>query len=152
MAQATLCYMGTPLPLPKRGSGAFPQFSADVCCGQTAGWIKMPLCTKVGITPGHIVTWGPSSPFQKRAQSPIFGSSIVAKRSPISATAEHFWLNMHSRIRHVRLGTSIRASNPLRAFLLAPQIRLVLTIVRVYKLYLLTKIDFCCMGLSPRPN
>jgi len=26
-----------------------------VCCGQTAGWIKMPLGTKVGLSPGHIV-------------------------------------------------------------------------------------------------
>jgi len=26
-----------------------------VCCGQTAGWIKMPLGTEVGLGPGHIV-------------------------------------------------------------------------------------------------
>jgi len=30
-------------------------FSAHVYCSQTAGWIKMPLGTKVGRGPGHIV-------------------------------------------------------------------------------------------------
>jgi len=36
---------------PKKGHS--PPFSAHVCCGQTAGWIKMPLGTKVGLGPGH---------------------------------------------------------------------------------------------------
>ena len=40
-------------PTPKRDQS--PQFVAHVCCGQTAGWIKMPLGTKVGLGPGHIV-------------------------------------------------------------------------------------------------
>jgi len=34
-------------PPPKRGHSS--QFSADVYCGQMAGWIKMPLGTKVGV-------------------------------------------------------------------------------------------------------
>jgi len=34
----------------------------------------------------------------------------------------------------------IRSSNPLNAFLLAPQVRLLPTIVRVYKLYLLARL------------
>jgi len=72
-----------PAPLPKRGWGTTdPQFSAHVCCGQTAGWIKMPLDTEVVLGPGHIVLDGdPASSFRSM--------SIVAKRSPISATAEH---------------------------------------------------------------
>jgi len=28
------------LPLPKKGTRALPHFSAHVCYGQTAGWIK----------------------------------------------------------------------------------------------------------------
>ena len=36
--------------------GHRPPILAHVCCGQTAGWIKMPLGTKVG--PGHIVLDG----------------------------------------------------------------------------------------------
>ena len=34
------------------------QFSANVCCGQTAGWIKTPLGTEVDLGPGHIVLDG----------------------------------------------------------------------------------------------
>jgi len=45
---------GDPAPLPKRGT-APPQFSAHVCCGQMAGWIKMPHGMEVGLGPGHIV-------------------------------------------------------------------------------------------------
>ena len=33
-------------------NGQSPQFSSHVCCGQTAGWIKMPLGTEVGLGPG----------------------------------------------------------------------------------------------------
>jgi len=49
----------------------------------------MPLGTKVDLGPGHIVLDGdPASP--EGAQTPNFRPvSIVAKRWPISATAEH---------------------------------------------------------------
>jgi len=40
---------------PQKREAAGPQFSAHVCCGQTAGWIKMPLGTKVGLGTGNIV-------------------------------------------------------------------------------------------------
>jgi len=50
--------MGTQLPAPKRDS---PQFSAHTYCSRTAGWMKMPLGTKVGLSPsGDSVRWGPS--------------------------------------------------------------------------------------------
>jgi len=60
-----------------------------VYCGQTVGWIKMPLGTKVGLGPGHIVLDETQLPHGKRQSSPtIFRPmSIVAKRSPILATA-----------------------------------------------------------------
>jgi len=48
--------MGTQLRLPQRGIG--PQFSAHVCCGQTARWIKMPLGREVGLGRGNIVLNG----------------------------------------------------------------------------------------------
>jgi len=71
---------------PQRGTAL--QFSAHICCDQTAGWIKMPLGTEVDLGPSHIVLDGPSSP-GKRIAAPSFRLiSIVAKRSPISATAE----------------------------------------------------------------
>jgi len=64
-----------------------------VYCGQTVGWIKMPLGnrTEVGLGPVYSVRWRPSSPHGKgpAAPSPTFRPVyVVAKRSPISATAE----------------------------------------------------------------
>jgi len=45
---------------PKGTQPPHPQFSAHVCSGQTAGWIKMPLTdTEVGLGPRrHRVRWG----------------------------------------------------------------------------------------------
>jgi len=67
-------------------------------------WIKMPpLGTKVGLGPGgpHCVTWRTSSP-SKRGRSPAPSNfrpmSIVAKRLPISATAEHLFYNQCSAV------------------------------------------------------
>ena len=58
-----------------------PQFSVHVCCGQTAGWIKMSLGRKVGFGPGHIVLHGHPPPLPKKGTAPNFRPmSIVAKR------------------------------------------------------------------------
>ena len=76
--------MGTQLllPIPKRGS---PQFSAHVYCGQTAGWMTMPLGTEVDLGPGHIVLDGDSAPPAKGAQRPPFlPMSIVATVAHLS--------------------------------------------------------------------
>ena len=51
--------------------GAQPQFSAHVCCGQTAKWTKMPLGAEGGFGPGHIVLDGTQLP-TKGAQQPSF--------------------------------------------------------------------------------
>jgi len=52
-----------PASPPQKKGDAARQFWAHVCCGQTAGWIKMPLGTEVGLGPGDIVLdRGPSSP------------------------------------------------------------------------------------------
>jgi len=79
--------------------GQSPRFSAHVYCGQTAGWIKMPLGMEVGLGPGHIVLHGdPAHPAKgQNGTAPIFRPmSIVAKRSPISATAEHLYFLNYS--------------------------------------------------------
>jgi len=55
------------------------QFSAHVRCGQTAGWIKMPLGREVGLGPGDTVRWGPSSPLKGVQPSNFRPMSIVAK-------------------------------------------------------------------------
>jgi len=54
----------------------------------------MPLGTKVEFGPGHTALHGTQRlPPKKKNKSeiPNFGLSIVAKRSPISATAEHLF-------------------------------------------------------------
>jgi len=62
-----------------------------VYCGQTAGWIKMPLGMVVGLGQGDIVLDGdPTLPAERGTDAPTFRPmSIVAKRSPISGSAEH---------------------------------------------------------------
>jgi len=46
-----------------------------VYCGQTVGRIKMKLGLQVGLIPGHIVLWGPSSRSSKGAQ-PQFSAHV----------------------------------------------------------------------------
>jgi len=49
----------------------YPQFSAHVCYGQMAGWMKMPLGTEVGLGPDNIVLHGdPALPSKNGAQQP----------------------------------------------------------------------------------
>ena len=44
---------GDPAHPPQRGGD--PQFLAHICCGQMAGWIKMPLGMKEGLGPADCV-------------------------------------------------------------------------------------------------
>jgi len=71
---------GPSSPSPK---GYSPQFLAYVSCGQTAGWIKMPLGSEVGFSPDDIVLdRDPPPPPQKGGTAaPTFRPmSVVAKR------------------------------------------------------------------------
>jgi len=61
--------------------GTAAQFSAHIYCGQTTGYIKMPLGTKVGLFPGDIALDGdPVSPKRGIAAPTFRPMSIVAKR------------------------------------------------------------------------
>ena len=76
---------GDPAP-PK--CGIAPNFRPNVYCGQRAGCIRIPLGTEVGLGPGDILLDGDPAP-AKRGTAPSFRPmSIVAKRSPLSATGE----------------------------------------------------------------
>ena len=55
-----------PAPLPKMGRSPPPQFSAHFYCGQTAGCIKMPIVTEVGLSPGEFVLDGDPALFPNR--------------------------------------------------------------------------------------
>ena len=58
--------------------GRSPQFSAHICFGQMAGWIKMPLGREVGLGPRDIVLDGdPAPPPQKGAEPPVFGPCLL---------------------------------------------------------------------------
>jgi len=71
--------MGTEVLLPK--GPQLPQFSAHVPCGQTAGWIKMPLGMGVAFGPGDFVLDGDPAPQKTVLPRPDFRPmSIVAKR------------------------------------------------------------------------
>ena len=76
-------------PAPPKGTVP-PQFLACVCCGQTEGWIKMPLGRAVDLG-DTLLDGDPAPPPRKGHNSPpsFRPTSIVAKRSPISANAEH---------------------------------------------------------------
>ena len=81
-----LCVRCGPSPLPQKGAEHPPQFSAHFYCGQTAGWNKMPLGTKVGLSPGDSVLDGDPAPYPKRGEAPpnFRPTSIVAKRLHVS--------------------------------------------------------------------
>jgi len=67
---------GTQIPLPK---GAYPKFSAHVCCGEMAAWIKMPLGMKLGLGPGDFVLDGDLAPppkSQKEGGAPKFSAHV----------------------------------------------------------------------------
>jgi len=70
-----------------------------VYCGQTVGWIKMPLGMEVGLDSRDIVLDGdPATPKIGAQQVPTFRlMSIVAKRSPTSATSEQLLLHNTKR-------------------------------------------------------
>jgi len=45
-------------PAPPSPKGHSPQFSAHICCGQTAAWIMMSLGMALGLSPGDFVLDG----------------------------------------------------------------------------------------------
>jgi len=93
--------MGPSSPHKKRRRS--PQFSAHVCCCQTAGWIKIPHCMEVGLSPGHVVRWEPSSPL-KRAQPPIFSRCLLRSNGWMDHVATWYIRRPWPRPHCVRLG------------------------------------------------
>jgi len=89
MHQDTTWYVGRPRPRrhcvrwgpnsPSPNGAQSPQLLANVHCGQTAGWIKMPLGTKLKLGPGDVVLDGVAAPPTpvKGAQPPVFGPCLL---------------------------------------------------------------------------
>ena len=99
---------GDPAPLPQRGR-ALLQFSAHICCGQLAGWIKMHLGMEVGLVPGDFVSdVDPcSSPLPKRGgASPIFGPCLLWPNGWMDQDATWYRRRPRPRQHCVRWGLS----------------------------------------------
>jgi len=83
--------MGTQLPHEKGQAPPTFQPMSMTYCGQTAGWIRIPFDTEVGLGPGDIVLDGyPAGPQGKEHSShppPTFRPMFMP-RSRISPTAE----------------------------------------------------------------
>jgi len=68
---------GDPALPPPKGHNP-PQFSADVCCGQMAAWIKTSLGMELGLGPGDSVLNGDSAPLPTKGVGPqIFGPCLL---------------------------------------------------------------------------
>jgi len=79
------------------------KFSAHVYCGQTAGWIKMPLCMEVGRRPRptrHCVRCGPSYPRKKwhTHSHPVFDPCILWPNGWMDEDAAN-WYGSRPRLR-----------------------------------------------------
>jgi len=73
--------MGTQVPLPQRGTAS--QFSAHICCGQMARWIKAPLGRKVGLDRSDIALDGdPALPPPKGAEPSQFSARVYCAQMP----------------------------------------------------------------------
>jgi len=73
-------------PAPPRLKGTRHQFSAHVCCGKTAGWMKLALGTEEDLSPGHIALDGDPAPPRKGTAAPrsFRPMSIVATVAHLS--------------------------------------------------------------------
>ena len=94
-------------PAPQRDTAA--QFSAHICCGQTARWIKMPLGREVGRGPGDIVLDGdPAPPQRKRRHSshPIFSPCLLWPNGWMDQDATWYEGRPQPRRHRVRCGAS----------------------------------------------
>jgi len=96
--------METQLPSPKRGRS--PKFFTHICCGQMAGWIKMPLGRDIGLRTSDIVLDGdPAPPPQRRGRAPQFSAHIWCGQMA-------GWIKMpHPKQHCVRWGPSSPSPN-----------------------------------------
>jgi len=65
---------GPSSPSPKGRSP--PPFSAHICCGQMAAWIKMSHGMEVGLDPGDVLLDGDPAPPPKRGAPPKFSAHV----------------------------------------------------------------------------
>jgi len=67
---------GDPAAPNKKGTVPHPQFSANVCCGQTAVCIRITLGTEVGLSLGDIVLHRDPALLPLKGHSPQFSANV----------------------------------------------------------------------------
>ena len=102
--------MGTQLPLPRKG-GTAPHLLARVCCGQMAGWIKMPLGMMVNLGPGNIVLDADPAPPLKGHSPPNFDSCLLWPNGWIDQDATWYKGKPRPRPHCVTWGASSPSKN-----------------------------------------
>ena len=83
LGQGDFVLDGNPASLSPKGAHADPQFSAHICCGQMAAWIKLSLDMELGLDPGDFVLDGDSvapSPKGGGADPPNFRPMFIVTR------------------------------------------------------------------------
>jgi len=88
--------------------GTVPQFSANIRCGQVAGWTKMRLGMEVGLGPGDFVFDGDPTPSPEKRHSPhpIFGPCLLWPNGWMDQDATWYGGKHRPRRRCVRWGRS----------------------------------------------
>ena len=96
---------GPSSPSPK---GAQPQVSANVRCGQTAGWTKMPFGMEVCLGPGDFVFDGDPAPLPEKRHSPhpILGPFLLWSNGWMNQDATWYGGKPRPRRRCFRWGHS----------------------------------------------
>jgi len=101
MDQGKTWHSGRPQPRPQSvrwGPNSYsqkgtqsPNFRPNVCCGQTAGWIKMPLGMEIELGPGDIVLDGDPAPppHKKGHSSPQLSAHVDCGQTPGCSKMPH---------------------------------------------------------------
>ena len=96
---------GSSSPAPK---GAQPPFSVHVRCGQTAGWIKIPLGAEVGLSRGDFVLDGDPAPLPKKGvEPPIFSPFLLWPNGWMNQDATWYGRRPRPRLHCARWGPSL---------------------------------------------
>jgi len=118
MDQDATWYEGRPRPRPHcvrwgpsspslKREHSSPQILGPCFCGQTVGWIKMPLGTKVGLGAGRIVLYEePAPPPPKGHSPPIFGPYLLRPNDCMDQDASWYGARPQPRGLCVRWGPS----------------------------------------------
>ena len=100
-------FLGDPLQVTVRPSmlrDRCPVCLLRWCCGQTAGWIKMPFGMEIGLGPSDIVRWGPSCLPKGAQQLPHFSAHVYCDQTDGWNRIPKCWYHL------VRMQASVQAT------------------------------------------